>query len=92
MGRPSDGEVRICTRSAQALVRRRLLERAPNPNDKLSHQLLLTPAGFRLYAEVAPLALGYETRLLQGLSTEESSELMQLLRRVEAAAIAAFDD
>jgi DNA-binding MarR family transcriptional regulator len=80
------------TRSAQALVRRRLLERAPNPNDKRSHHLLLTRAGSRLYAGVAPLALDYETRLLHGLSTEEISGLMQLLRRVEAAAIAAFND
>lgn len=74
------------TRAAQGLLRRRLIKRLPNSADGRSHRLMLTKGGEALHAEVAPLALEYETKLLAGLKAEDVARLEQHLRLLERAA------
>jgi DNA-binding MarR family transcriptional regulator len=74
------------TRAAQGLLRRRLVKRLPNSADGRSHRLMLTKSGEALHAEVAPLALDYESKLLAGLKPEEIAKLEQHLRLLERAA------
>jgi DNA-binding MarR family transcriptional regulator len=74
------------TRAAQGLLRRRLVKRLPNTSDGRSHRLVLTKGGEALHAEVAPLALDYEAKLLTGLKAEDVARLEQHLRLLERAA------
>jgi DNA-binding MarR family transcriptional regulator len=79
------------TRAAQGLLRRRLIKRIPNSADGRSHRLMLTTHGKALYAEVAPLALDYEARLLAGMKSPDVEKLEQQLRQLEHAAAALRD-
>lgn len=76
------------SRAAIALVERGLVERAPNPEDKRSHLLLLTAAGWSLYRQVAPEALALEKALLAGFSRAEIDSFTAMLSRLENAAAA----
>jgi len=75
-------------RAARGLTRRRLLKRQANAEDGRSHRLSLTAAGARMYAEVTPLALEYESLLLRDLAPLEARKLDQWLRRLQQAAAA----
>ena len=77
------------SRAAIALVERGLLERAPNPGDKRSHHLSLTPSGRDLYASVAPKALELESRIFAPFSQQELNDFVAMLRRIDAAALEA---
>jgi len=61
-----------------------LLERDTDANDRRRTALRLSPAGEAVYAEIAPLALAYEQRLLDPLDAEERHWLEHLLTRMEA--------
>jgi DNA-binding MarR family transcriptional regulator len=74
------------SRAAAALAERGLIERAPNAQDKRSHLLSLTDSGRTLYAQVAPKALELEKTLLADFSRAEVDKLVEMLRRLEAAA------
>jgi DNA-binding MarR family transcriptional regulator len=74
------------SRAAAALSERGLLSRTPNSADGRSHRVDLTAQGKSLFAEVAPLALRYEARLLETFSDSERRKAHNLLRRLEAAA------
>ncbi|MDB5455136.1 MAG: MarR family transcriptional regulator [Caulobacter sp.] len=82
------------SRAAQDLVERQLVTRTAVEDDRRSHRLALTPAGRRLFAEIAPLALAYEAALLAGLAPGEVVILKRLLGRLETAAsqLSGFDD
>lgn len=56
------------SRAVSALEERGLLERLPNKADRREAFLQLTQPGRRIYDEIAPLALAFERRLLDGLS------------------------
>jgi DNA-binding MarR family transcriptional regulator len=71
------------SRAVQGLMERRLAQRAPHPKDARSHLVSLTAEGKALHAEVAPIALATERRLIEGLSAEEVAELERLLVWVE---------
>jgi DNA-binding MarR family transcriptional regulator len=73
------------SRAAIALTRRGLLERAPNLHDGRSHLLVLSAAGRRLYAEVAPKALELESRIVAVLGEEEVARFKATLRKIDAA-------
>ena len=73
-------------RAAHGLLRRHLIRRLPHARDRRSHRLELTPAGARMYRQIAPLALAYEARLLAGIPAREAARLHQLLRRLEERA------
>ena len=76
------------SRAAAALTERGLISRTPHEADGRSHRVALTVEGGLLYAEVAPLALGYEAQLLEAFSAFELQTVHNLLRRLEAAAMA----
>ncbi len=73
-------------RAARALLQRKLVRRLPNALDGRSHRLVLTSAGRRMYARIAPLALAYEARLMAGLARTEVAQLEKCLRRLQDAA------
>ncbi|MCD2316051.1 MarR family transcriptional regulator [Sphingomonas sp. IC-11] len=77
------------SRAAIALVERGLLARAPNPGDKRSHHLSLTPAGRDLYASVAPKALELESKIFSRFTQQELDGFVAMLRRIDAAALEA---
>jgi DNA-binding MarR family transcriptional regulator len=74
------------TRAAQGLLERSLIRREPNSSDGRSHRLVLSASGERLYGQIAPLALEYETQLLAGVDQREIKMLERQLRRLEQAA------
>ncbi len=76
------------SRAAAALHERRLVEREPNATDGRSHRVGLTTSGRALYAEIAPLALAYEARLLEAFTPFERQTVQSLLGRLQAAAVA----
>lgn len=75
------------SRAAVALTERGLLERAENPSDGRSLLLRLSPAGEQLYRAVAPAALALENTLLAALTPDEVELLLEMLSRLEAAAL-----
>ena len=79
------------SRAAAALHERRLVEREPNASDGRSHRVGLTTAGQDLYAQIAPLALAHEARLLEGFSPFERATMQNLLRRLQDAADAVHE-
>jgi DNA-binding MarR family transcriptional regulator len=79
------------SRSAQGLLRRRLIVRSDHHADARSHVLQLSPQGQRLYAEIAPLAMAYEQALVSGLSPGEVDDLKRLLTRLQLSATALAD-
>jgi DNA-binding MarR family transcriptional regulator len=76
------------SRAAAAMVERGLISAQDNPGDGRSHFLQLTLEGRALYEEIAPVALAMEAELFGALSPQERISLDNLLRRVEAAALA----
>ena len=76
------------SRAAQGLAQRHLVDRADHHADGRSHVLTLAAQGRRLYAEIAPLALAYETALIAGLAPEDVMLLRRLLGKLESAAAA----
>jgi DNA-binding MarR family transcriptional regulator len=74
------------SRATQGLVKRRLVQRAPHDVDGRSHHLALSKAGERLYSEVSPVALEYESRLLRQFDPAAVEELKRVLRHLEHAA------
>jgi len=74
------------SRAAAALHERKLVEREPNASDGRSHRVGLTASGAALYAEIAPLALAYEARLLEAFTPFERQTAQSLLQRLQDAA------
>ena len=73
------------SRAAAALYDRKLVERAPNAADGRSHRVGLTRTGRDLYAQISPLALAYEARLLETFTPFERATVQNLLRRLQDA-------
>jgi DNA-binding MarR family transcriptional regulator len=78
------------SRATIALTTRGLISRTKNPLDRRSHHLLLTPAGDRLYAAIAPKALELERAVFGQFSAGEIATLTSLLKRIDHAAVAAM--
>lgn len=70
------------SRAVARLLERGLLRRAVHDGDRRRSVLALSEAGYRIYDEVAPLALECERRLLAHLSAEERATLDALLDRL----------
>jgi DNA-binding MarR family transcriptional regulator len=75
-------------RAAQSLLSRRLIRRVPNAEDGRSHRLVITTSGQRLYDQIVPMALEYQTRLLNGIDRADIVRLEQMLKRLEKSALA----
>ena len=70
------------SRAVAALFDRDLVERATNDSDRRKTALHLTDEGRRLHAHIATVALGYEARLLKGLTPDERRTLDALLDKL----------
>ena len=76
------------SRAAQTLEARGYIVRRDDKADGRARRLSLTAKGRALHAAVAPAALAYEQRLLDGFTAAETETLAALLRKIEAAAYA----
>ena len=68
------------SRAVAALLAAGRLRRTTAATDRRRTHLQLTPAGDRVYAQVVPMALEYERRLVASLSAGERATLDRILR------------
>jgi DNA-binding MarR family transcriptional regulator len=71
------------SRAVTALMRRRIVERVENEDDRREFRLRLTRKGKTLYEELIPRLLRKEQEILSCLSARERSELGALLGKIE---------
>jgi DNA-binding MarR family transcriptional regulator len=74
------------SRAVAALMKRGLVERATDRQDRRRATLRLSGRGRALHARIVPLALEYEARLCQALSSEERRSFDALSDRLFAHA------
>lgn len=74
------------SRAVRHLLQRGLLERREHPGDGRAWTLRLSPAGRRLYAQVAPLALEYERMLKRALQPLRPAAFEHGLRNLQLLA------
>jgi DNA-binding MarR family transcriptional regulator len=72
------------SRAVATLLAAGRLTRKTDGSDRRRALLRLSAKGYRIYDEVAPLALAYERDLLAGLRSDERAALERLLEMVEA--------
>jgi DNA-binding MarR family transcriptional regulator len=63
------------------LERAGLAKRRPRPGDRRAREVVITPKGRRALERGRQMAVEVEAEVLQGLTAEERSDLMRLLRR-----------
>jgi DNA-binding MarR family transcriptional regulator len=78
-------KVRV-SRAVQRLVERGLVERTTDAADRRRSVLVLSAEGSAVRAEIAPLALDIERRLLAPLSPADRADLDRLLGVLEGSA------
>ncbi|RPE79642.1 MarR family winged helix-turn-helix transcriptional regulator [Vulcaniibacterium tengchongense] len=71
------------SRAVARLLEAGRLEREIHGDDRRRSVLRLSEAGYRIYDEVAPLALAFERRLLEGMDANERALLFRLLDRLD---------
>jgi DNA-binding MarR family transcriptional regulator len=64
------------------MVKRGIVRRDPDPEDRRRNQIVLTEAGKDLLARVQPAAQRARERLLAPLSMEEQATFLRLLQRI----------
>ena len=74
------------SRAVASLMKRGLVERATDLDDRRRASLRLTPKGRTVHAQIVPLALKYEADLYEALSAEERHALNSLCDRLFAHA------
>lgn len=71
------------SRSVEQLVRAKLVSRHPIAEDQRSIALRLTRQGKQLLAKIIPQALSWEAQLVQILTSEERTQLQQILKKLD---------
>ena len=74
------------SRAVAQLVKAKRVRREVSAEDRRVAHLCLTPAGYAVYGEIAPLARSFEEALLAALSRPERAVLDAAIRRLQAAA------
>lgn len=74
------------SRAVARLLESGRLQRDLHDADRRRSVLELSPAGYEIFREVAPLALAYERALLEALEPEERDTLLALLDKLGANA------
>jgi DNA-binding MarR family transcriptional regulator len=82
-------KVRV-SRAVARLAASGRLDRRIDEADRRRALLALTPQGLAVYAEIGPLALAVEARLLAQLGPADRADLTRLLPKLEAAAATSF--
>lgn len=72
------------SRAVAGLERKGLLERVRDGDDKRRSRLTLSARGTDVYAEIAPLALGFERDLLTALTPDEAQQLDRIIDKLNA--------
>lgn len=73
------------SRAVASLLAAGRLTRAIHGDDRRRSVLELSETGYRVYAEVAPVAIAYERRLLACLSADDQVALSRLLQQLADA-------
>ena len=73
------------TRAVQRLEARGLVSKLVNERDRRLVRLALTPAGRDLAARLSGLAVEFESRVMAGLPSGSTHELLAIFDRIEAA-------
>jgi DNA-binding MarR family transcriptional regulator len=73
------------SRAVASLLDAGLLRRRAHGADRRRSLLELSARGYRIYDEIAPLALAFEQRLLAGLAPDERRTLLALLDKLDAS-------
>ena len=76
------------SRAVTSLLAGGRLKRRTHGSDRRRSVLALSAKGYKVYDEVAPLALAYERRLMEGLREDERAALDRLLTRMEERELA----
>ena len=76
------------SRALARLLDKKLIERGTAANDRRRSMLRLSAEGWKIYDQVAPLALEHEQRLLAHLSTDEREWLARILDTLWRAELA----
>jgi len=71
------------SRAVTTLMRRRLVERVENADDRREYRLRMTRKGKTLYEELIPRLLRKEQEILSCLSAQERRDFAQLLGKIE---------
>jgi DNA-binding MarR family transcriptional regulator len=71
------------SRAVTALMRRRLVERVENAEDRREYRLRMTRKGKTLYEELIPRLLRKEQEILSCLSAQERRDFAHLLGKIE---------
>src|SRR6266478_1812478 len=82
-------KVRV-SRAVARLAASGRLDRRTDDADRRRALLALTPQGRAIYAEIGPLALAVEARLLARLGSADRADLARVLSKLEAAAATSF--
>jgi len=77
------------SRAVSGLVQAGRLQRELHDDDRRRSVLRLSEAGYRIYDEIAPLALAFERRLLGDMDADERTLLFRLLDRLDELEIRA---
>ena len=80
------------SRAVSGLVTAGRVERDTHGDDRRRSVLRLSDDGRRIYDEIAPLALAFERRLLDGMSPGEREVLFRLLDRLDELELQAEAD
>ncbi|WIM13318.1 MarR family transcriptional regulator [Enhydrobacter sp.] len=74
------------SRAVAGLMKRRLVERATDRNDRRRASLELSARGRAMHARIVPIALAYEKRLYEALTDDERRQFESLAGRLFAHA------
>ena len=80
------------SRAVAGLIEAGRLLRETHGQDRRRSVLRLSPAGHRIYDAIAPLALAFERRLLEGVDPRERALLFRLLDRLDELELRAEAD
>ena len=77
-GRTAMDKVQV-SRAVARLLKSKRIERVRDGGDGRVWRLTLTPIGRAVYAQIVPLALSFERKLTEALSSKDRSELSRLI-------------
>ena len=80
------------SRAIARLLERGLVQRDIHGDDRRRSVLELSEAGYRIYDEVVPVALGYERRLLVSLDPVEAAALDRAIDKLMSAVARIVDE
>jgi DNA-binding MarR family transcriptional regulator len=73
------------SRAVTALMKRQLVERVENEDDRREYALRMTPKGKALYQKLIPRLKRKEQEILSGLSAQERKDFARLLGKIETS-------